>query len=153
MKPTNNNNIDKENEQDFPKVSDSEDLMADIDSIDKEIIRLKIENPKIGESELGKRFGISRQAIGRRLRKEKVKKALDQLQKNALDTLLDAQSEAARRMIAHMRSQDPDLSLKACKEILVGVLAKTMIIKSDRGPIRKFLDSLSDEDLDGIEKD
>lgn len=146
-------NMNQEINQNIPEHSNSDDLLADIDSTDKEIIRLRIENPKITLTELGKRFNLARHTIAKRLQKEKVKKALDQLQKNALDTLLDAQSEAARRMITHMRSNDPDLSLKACKEILTGVLARTINIKTDRGPIRRFLDSLSDEDLDGIEKE
>lgn len=153
MKSTNNDNIEQENSHDIPEHSNSDELLADIDAIDREIIKLRIENPKITTIELGKRFNLARHTISKRLQKEKVRRALDQLQKNALDTLLDAQSEAARRLIGHMRSQDPDLSLKACKEILVGVLAKTISIKSDRGPIRSFLDSLSDEDLDGFEKE
>lgn len=127
----NDNIIEHETNHDIPDHSNSDELLADIDAIDREIIRLRIANPKITLTELGKRFKLARHTIAKRLQKEKVQRALDQLQKNALDTLLDAQSEAARRLIMHMRSNDQDVSLKACKEILTGVLEKAYKLSGD----------------------
>jgi plasmid maintenance system antidote protein VapI len=134
-----------------PEVDKTDDL-NDLDTTDREIIRLKIENPNIKDTELSKRIGVHRHTIRKRLDKPKVIQALNQLQDTALNILLNAQSEAAVMMIEHMRNQDPDLSLKACKEILTGVLAKSINIKGDRGPIRRFLDGLTDEDLDSFEE-
>jgi predicted HTH transcriptional regulator len=146
-----NDNKEPEIDQKETELS-TEELIADLDDMDKEIIRLKVQNPKITDTELGKRFKVTRHTVAKHLKKEKVKFALNQLQQSALDVLLNAQSEAARRMIKHMRDTDPDISLKACKEILTGVLAKSINIKGDRGPIRRFLDGLTDEDLDSFEE-
>lgn len=94
----------------------------DIDEIDREIIRVKIESPSISDSELAKRVDICRAVATKRVQKEKVQKAIAELQKSAIQTLIDAQGEAARKLVTLMRKGTEGAQIKACIEILKGVL-------------------------------
>ena len=122
----------------------------EIDEIDREIIRVKIESPSISDSELAKRVDICRAVARKRLEKDKVQKAIETLQKSAIQVLIDAQGEAARKLVGLMRNGTEGAQIKACIEILKGVLADKHevevrsaadIIKSHQEKIRGGADS------------
>lgn len=96
---------------------------TEIDDIDKELIRLKIENPSITKTALSEKLGVCRENIINRLDKDSVKKAIIELQKGALDILLEGQTKAARKLIKLLDSSDERIVLKAASEILKGVLS------------------------------
>lgn len=112
------------NEQKELTSSINMDCMDELDSWDKEIIRLKLRNPAATQASIAKEMGVHAHTVMNRLKKFIVKQTLEELQKKALDILLDAQSEAAIKTKELMRaSEDDRIQLKAAEMILKGVLA------------------------------
>lgn len=95
----------------------------DIDGIDRKIIKIKVENPSISLEVLAKEVGICRENVTKRLNKDGVQQAIKDVQQTALDMLLEAQTEAAQKMIELSRSKDERIALQAAKEVLKGVLS------------------------------
>ena len=100
------------------------DILEDLDELDKAIIRLKLEGVK--DIDIADKLERNRQTIGRRLKKVKVQKAIDEFQKNALQILIDTQSDAARELRRILKTGTDDNKIKAAKEILKGVLSDNM---------------------------
>ena len=100
------------------------DILEDLDELDKAIIRLKLEAVK--DIDIADKLERNRQTIGRRLKKVKVQKAIDEFQKNALQILIDTQSDAARELRRILKTGTDDNKIKAAKEILKGVLSDNM---------------------------
>jgi DNA-binding Lrp family transcriptional regulator len=124
------------------------DLYAELDDLDRKIIKIKTAEPKLNISEIAKRLDLHRTTVSNHLEKEKVKRYLDIISKSALDVLLDAQKDAAMRLIRLTMSSDEKIILGACKEILTGVLAKTYQFKDESSPLRRFVDSLTEKDYE-----
>lgn len=125
-------------------------ILDDLDDTDKAIISLKIGEPAITNIEIGKRLSLSRETIHKRLAKVKVNRALRELQKTAFQVLVDAQTEAARKLITHMKNENPDISLKACREILRGVLSDNINVNIKAKRFQRLVQSMSDEQIDEI---
>lgn len=106
-------------------------ILDELDTLDKAIIQLKIENPSISNIELGKRLEVHRDTIAKRLKKLKVQQSINEYQKTALQVLIDAQSEAARRLRTIMRTGKEENAVRACREILKGVLSESFSAKVD----------------------
>lgn len=126
------------------------DVFADLDSVDKFLIRKRIEHPGITINELARQVKLHRQTVSERLQKVKVQQAIEELSKNALTVIIDAQNEAARRLVQHMRSGDPDISLRATIAMLKDVLAMPIKLQDRKSEIKRFLDSLTSEDIDAF---
>lgn len=139
-------------ERKSPKLTETDmeevDLYAELDDTDRAIIKLKTAEPKILNKDIAARLGIDRRTVGEHLKKQKVQRYLDIISKSALDVLLDAQKDAAMRLIRLTKSADERVSLGACKEVLTGVLAKTYQFKDAESPLRRFIASLTDEDYE-----
>ena len=100
------------------------DYLDELDSWDKEIIRIKMEDPTLSNVKIGKIMGISNKTVGLRMNKALVIRTLKDMQKVALQILLDAQSEAALTVINIMNTSDnPSIRLKAAEMVLKGVLS------------------------------
>ena len=130
------------------KQNDSEvDILSDLDEVDKAIIRYKIDGIK--DVEIAKKVGRSRSAVYNRLQKVKVQQAIDELQKSALQILIDSQNEAARTLRQIMRKGSDDNKIKASKEILKGVLSDkvTLNFDNDYNEVQKELDDLREKVL------
>jgi DNA-binding Lrp family transcriptional regulator len=110
-----------------PSVSD---IIADLDSVDKAIIQLIIESPKITNIEIGERLNLHRTTIGERLKKVKLQQALAEVQKSALQILLDNQAAAARRLAKIVKTGNDGDATRAAKEILKGVLVETVEVNA-----------------------
>jgi len=96
-------------------------ILADLDELDKAIIRFKIEG--LNNNEIADNVEKHRDTISKRLKKVKVQQAIQELQKSALQILIDTQSDAARTLIRIMKHGSDDNKIKAAKEILKGVLS------------------------------
>jgi|SRR5271157_3172444 len=136
------------NEEENIRESSEIDILGDLEDTDKAIIRLKIENPAITNIDIAKRLDLHRETIAKRLRKVKVSEAIAELNKSALNVLLETQSEAARKLRTIIRtSSDERAVIAACKEVLKGVLSENINLNLNRGHFQKWVESLSDEDV------
>ena len=98
------------------------DILDDLDEIDKAIIKFKLEG--VTNVDIADKLGKHRDTIGKRLDKIKVQHAIKELQKNALQILLDSQSDAARELKRQLKHGETDRDKReAAKEILKGVLS------------------------------
>lgn len=133
--------------QDRPESSEV-DIYADLDEVDREIVRVKLEKPNITNIDLAEMLGMHRQTLAKRLKKEKLQRQIIEAQKSALQILLEAQSEAARRLKMLMRDDNKDVSMKACKEVLKGVLSENMNLNVNLMGRKRLLDFMDAEDVD-----
>ncbi len=98
--------------------------LSDFDELDKAILKSKIENPAITRDKLAKEMKVGVSTIYRRFNSEKMSSALSQIQINVIDVLLDGQIKAANKLIELVDNDDPNVCVKAAKEILKGVLSE-----------------------------
>lgn len=96
-------------------------ILDELDDLDKVIIRFKVEGLK--DIDIAEKTEKSRQTIARRLKKVKVQQAIDELQKTALQILIDTQSDAARTLKYILKNGTDENKIKAAREILKGVLS------------------------------
>ena len=96
-------------------------ILDELDELDKAIIRFKIEGLK--DIDIAERTEKNRITIARRLKKVKVQQAIQELQKTALQILLDTQSDAARTLKYILKNGTDENKIRAAKEILKGVLS------------------------------
>lgn len=115
----NNNNQDK---PDFTKY----DLFAQLDEKGKLILKAVIENPNMTNIKLSKALDMDRHIISNYRKLPAFKKALDNFRRTALQVLLDSQTMAARRLVTLSNSTDEAVAVRACKEILKGVLTENI---------------------------
>lgn len=97
------------------------DILDELDELDKAIIRLKVEGFK--DTEISEKLEKHRGTIYKRLKKVKVQQAINELQKTAIQILLDTQSDAARELRRIVKHGSDENKIKAAKEILKGVLS------------------------------
>lgn len=150
MNESDNNAGDDRIVVDFPYQPDVSD---ELDAIDHEIIRLKLEFPNMTQKEIAARLKLHKNTICDRWQKASLQKHVREAQKGALQILLDSQAEAARRLKVHMRDADPDISIKACKEILKGVLSETMNLNINRMGRQRLVDLMEAEDVDAVKEE
>lgn len=120
----------EENDGETIQAPSTSDILADLDAVDKAIITFIIENPKITNIEIGERLNLHRTTIGERLKKVKLQQALQELQKSALQILLDNQAAAARRLAKVLKSGNDGDAIRAAREILKGVLVETVQVNA-----------------------
>lgn len=119
------NNTDDKIIQESPEP----DILDDLDDLDKAIIRLKINGHK--DTEIAAKLEKHRQTIAGRLKKIKVQQAIQELQKTALQILLEGQTVAARRLRKIVENGSDADATRAAKEILKGVLSESIMFKDD----------------------
>lgn len=107
---------------------DYDHLLGELDELDKAIIRLKVAKGGLSKREIALEVGCSESTVKNRMAKHKVKFAIDEMQKDALTILLEAQKEAARIIfsIAKDRSANNRDRISACNVILKGVLTENV---------------------------
>ncbi len=119
-----------------------------IDNIDREIIRLKLSYPGISIEKIAREIGRERRSISVRLNKPEVQEILTKAKQSALDILLEAQPAAARRLRKEITNEDSDIAIKACREILKGVLHENVNVKVEKNDLIKFLETLEQADVE-----
>jgi len=116
------------------------DVLEDLDDLDHAIIRLKIDGVKI--KDIAEKLDHARSTISKRLNKFKVQQALNELQKTALQIILDSQPDAAREIRRQLKKGETDRDKReAAKEILKGVLSDRITVDWDtQKKIQEYLD-------------
>ena len=104
-------------------------ILDDLDDLDKAIIKLKIEGLNVAQ--ISEKVKKHRDTVTKRLQKVKVEQAIKELQKTALQILIDAQSDAARTLRNIMKNGTDENKIKAAKEILKGVLSDKIDLSGD----------------------
>lgn len=97
--------------KEFVHETENDGLFDELDEIDREIIRLKLENPAIQNIEIAKRLGYHFKTISKRLNKTKVKKSLAYLQMTAYEKIMDRHAEIIAG-IWRLAKDSPDDSVK-----------------------------------------
>jgi len=131
----------KETRQD--NLEENFDLLDEIDDLDKAIIRLTIEGIRPGD--IAERLGRGRTTVSKRLNKYKVQQAIKELQKNALQILLESQTDAARELRRILKTGTDENKIKAAREILKGVLSENINIKLNDPKIEAKLQEIRDK--------
>lgn len=140
-----------ENDKELQPESTGINILDDLEEMDKAIIRLKVSKPSITNNELASTLGVHRDTIAKRLKKEKVNHAIAELQKSAIQTLLDSQNEAARKLITIMRTGKEERTVvNACKEILKGVLSENYNVNLNLSGKKRLIEMMTDEDVDKL---
>lgn len=108
--------------------------VAELDEIDREIIRLKVETPSITNTEIAKIVGHNRNLIADRIEDHNLDKYIREAQETALQILIDGQTEAAQVLIKIVKSDNEKTTdrINAAKEILKGVLSDKLNIGIDK---------------------
>jgi DNA-binding Lrp family transcriptional regulator len=137
----------------FTQFTQFDDSYSELDDIDRNIIKLKLEKPGISGADIARIIGGSKERVNKRLQKEKVQDVLKQATKPAIDILLEAQPKAARRLIKELNSEDSNIAIKAAREILKGVLSENIKIGNIEPLEQKLSDFMDKEDLENLIKE
>lgn len=123
-------------------------ILDDLDDLDKAIIRFKVDGLK--NTDIAKKTGKHINTITIRLKKIKTQQAIEELQKKAVEILVDSQAEAGRVLRSIMRNPDERSQdrIAACREILKGVLSEN--INLNINAMKKIKDYLDEDDLEHI---
>ncbi|MDA3900050.1 MAG: winged helix-turn-helix domain-containing protein [Spirochaetes bacterium] len=105
------------------------DIYSNLDDTDKDILKHKIQFPSISNTDLCTRVGISRTTLIARLKKESVRAAICESQKEAIEILIDLQTKAARTLGTLLKSGDETIQLAVAREILKSVNPDTLDLK------------------------
>lgn len=97
----------------------------ELDDTDKEILRLKYTNRKLGVRQIGKLLTkpLSHGAVNVRMNKSKFKTYWDQLERDIILQIKEAQTEAMNVILQTLRSKDQKLKFQAAKTIIEPILA------------------------------
>ncbi|MDY6857676.1 MAG: hypothetical protein SWO11_23870 [Thermodesulfobacteriota bacterium] len=100
----------------------------ELDDIDRRLIELKLQTPSLTYCKLSEIVGVNRFVVSHRMKKNKVKQAINDFHKSALQILLDSQNEAALVLRQQLKSKDEKIAQGAAKEIIKGVLSDSVDI-------------------------
>lgn len=106
----------------FDIASEVQEKKRILDAKDKEILKLKLEQPSRTMLELSELTGISWRQIATRISRPHFKRAMARAQRKAIDIILDAKERAAYRLIELIDSKDEQAALKASIAILADIL-------------------------------
>jgi DNA-binding Lrp family transcriptional regulator len=139
-----------ENDINEQEHSESDEIFADLDDLDKALIRVKLEKPAISNVELAEMYEVSAHKIGRRLKKEKLVKFLNEMQKEAIDILVGLQAQSAR-YLGKVVQDDNEITvnrIRAAREILKGVLSENVNINMFSEESQKKLQEIREKYAD-----
>jgi len=107
------------------------DLIDDLDDVERAIVETRVRKPACTIQEIADAVGLGYAQARRRLSEPKVKRAIAEQQRDALNILLATQRDAAMVLydiINNPASSDQD-KIRAAKEILKGVLSERQDIR------------------------
>lgn len=96
--------------------------IRELDEVDKELIRLKLEVPGRSLVDLAELVGFEWKAVGKRMAHPMVKRTIYEYQKKAIDLVKEAKEKAARRLIKLIDSEHEPTAAKVCLALLADVL-------------------------------
>jgi hypothetical protein len=92
---------------------EKKDRLRELDDLDKELLRLKLEQPGRSNVDLATLTKHSWRTTIRRTSRPEFQAALKEYQKEAIDIVVSAKKEALRTIVRLMRSKDERVALKA----------------------------------------
>lgn len=117
---------------------------AEIDEIDKQIIRLKLANRKLSMADIGKILPkpMSKQAVSNRMKKTAFANAWNMLEMDVMDQLKELQFKAVKVMKQTLESNDQKLRYYAARDLLHRTLVDSDGLLPDRveDTILEFID-------------
>lgn len=120
----------------------------ELDGIDLQILELK----RMGESQrvIAKEVGICTTTVQARMRTERFKKAYSELKSTALQILQNREQMVMEKMVEHVKSEDPRISVKACSKLLDKILSDKIFQENKNIAEEKVLDYLDGDDVDNM---
>lgn len=100
------------------EILNAKDDPFELNGVDKQILQIIVDHPRLSNTAIGKMIGISESAIQRRRNKPAFLKAYSDLMATTDDLLKRAQKVAARRLIALIKDPDKKIALEATKMAL-----------------------------------
>lgn len=90
-----------------------------LDPVDMQIVRLKVEYPRIEVREIAKKIGYSVTQTSRRFNSERVRRALAELAREPLEILKGELRTAANVIAKSLRSSDENLRYRVARDLLL----------------------------------
>jgi len=108
--------------------------IAELDEIDREIIRLRVETPSMSLRSMEKIIGKNRNILSDRIEDKNLNQYIKEAQETALQILLEGQTSAAQVLIDIVESEAEKTTdrINAAKEILKGVLSDKLNLSLDK---------------------
>ena len=91
---------------------------SELDEVDRELLRLKLERPGITYMEMSEATGLKFGMLAARTLAPQFQQELTELQGEAIDIILKAKQKAARRLTRLIQSTDDNIALRAALAIL-----------------------------------
>jgi hypothetical protein len=114
---------------------ESKAALIPLDEADHELIRLRLERPTITYEEMGTAIGLSVSGVKKRLYNPLFVKAIQELQRSALEVIMGARGEAARRLVQLIKSGHEPTALKASLALLYDLLPAQKVAMNHSGAI------------------
>ena len=114
----------KENPQDLTPEQLQAKIVANIDekyrldNLDRAIITTMMRYPSLSVKEIAESMGYTRTWISQRVNRPAFKAAMTEVRKGVMELLIDAQSEAIRRLKKELANEDPNIAISAAKALL-----------------------------------
>ena len=93
-------------------------FLDELDEVDKYLIRRKLEEPKVSGRTLADELDLNENTIYRRFGKDKVKRAMIELNKSSIEIIQENQVRIIRKILARLESSDEAISLRAAISLL-----------------------------------
>ena len=108
--------------------------IAELDEIDREIIRLRVKTPSMSLRSMEKIIGKNRNLLSDRIEDKNLNQYIKEAQETALQILLEGQTSAAQVLIDIVESETEKTTdrINAAKEILKGVLSDKLNLSLDK---------------------
>lgn len=113
----------------------AEEKVMEFDDLDKELLRLKLEQPGRSNVELAALTKRAWRTIIRRTSRPEFQAALQEYQKKAVDLVMGAKTKAVRKIISLLNSKDENIALKAAIAIAADMLPGKKVAVSTNGKI------------------
>jgi hypothetical protein len=96
--------------------------LKELDEVDKELLRLKLEKASITYIEMAEAVGLTTRQICKRTLNPTFQKTLAEYQKRAIDIIVEAKERAARKLIKLIDSENDTVASKVCIALLAAEL-------------------------------
>lgn len=95
---------------------------TELDDIDKIIIKLKLEEPKITNQEIADRLNMSRQTISKRFNSPEVQQELENINQMHIDRFIEIREKALTRIEELIESSEDKVAVIACREFIKSIM-------------------------------
>ena len=113
---------------------------TELDAVDKELIRMKLADPALSQTELGATLSLHPRAVGKRLNNPMFKKEMAKLQNTVINLIQVAKQKAIRKLIKLIDSKEDSVAARVCIRFLADVLPEEgMTIKYPDGVPQTYI--------------